>query len=58
MDYDNQVILKLTCATCDNPDCKIGPKCASADSLVGCIRRVPEDVYEQYIHYMEEVIPF
>ena len=57
MDQD-QVILKLTCAICDNPECKVGPKYVPADSLVGCIRRVPEEVYEQYIHYTKEVIPF
>lgn len=55
---DDQVILKLTCATCDNPECEIGPKCVSVDSLVGCTRLIPEDIYDQYIHYMEEVIPF
>lgn len=55
---DDQVILKLTCATCDNPECEIGPKCVSVDSLIGCTRLIPEDIYDQYIHYMEEVIPF
>lgn len=38
MDHDGEVILQLTCATCDNPDCKVGPRCVSADSLVGCTR--------------------
>ena len=58
MDHDGEVILQLTCATCDNPDCKVGPRCVSADSLVGCTRWVPEDIHEQYVHYMEEVLPF
>lgn len=58
MDQEEQVILKLTCATCDNPNCKVGPKYAPAESLMGCTRRVPENIYEQYIHYMKEVIPF
>ena len=56
MDQEEQVILKLTCATCDNPNCKVGPKYAPAESLMGCTRRVPESIYEQYIHYMKEVI--
>lgn len=58
MDYSDQIILKLTCATCDNPECEIGPRYVSVDSLVGCTRRVPESIYEKYIHYMKEVIPF
>ena len=58
MDHDGEVILKLTCATCDNPECEIGPKYIPADSLIGCTRWVPEDMYEQYVHYMEEVVPF
>ena len=58
MDHDGEVILQLTCATCDNPDCEVGPRCVSADSLVGCTRWVPENIYEQYVHYMEEVLPF
>lgn len=58
MDHDSEVILQLTCATCDNPDCKIAPKYIPADSLIGCTRWVPEEIYEQYVHYMEEIIPF
>jgi hypothetical protein len=38
MDHDGEVILKLTCATCDNGECEVGPKWVSADSLIGCTR--------------------
>ena len=38
MDKEDQVILKLTCSTCDNCECEIGPKYVPADSLVGCTR--------------------
>lgn len=37
-EHDGEVILKLTCATCDNPSCEIGSKYAPVDSLVGCTR--------------------
>ena len=58
MDHDGEVILKLTCATCENSECEIGPKYIAADSLTGCVRWVPEEIYEQYIHYMEEIVHF
>lgn len=57
-EHDGEVILKLTCATCDNPSCEIGSKYAPIDSLVGCTRWVPEEIFDQYIHYMHEIIPF
>lgn len=58
MDEDSEVILQLTCANCDNIDCKIGPGYVPADSLVGCLRRVPEEIRDQYIHYIKEIVPF
>ena len=57
-EHEGQVILKLTCATCDNSACTKGYKYAPLDSLVGCTRWVPEEIFDQYIHYMHEVIPF
>lgn len=55
---DEKVILKLTCATCDNSDCSKGHTYAPLDSLMGCTRQIPEELYDQYIHYMNEVVPF
>ena len=57
-EHDDEVILKLTCFNCDNPDCDKTSKSISIEDLTGCLRWVPEDIYEQYIHYMTEVIPF
>ena len=57
MDED-LVILKMTCIECENADCKVGPRAISIDSLNGCTREVPEEVYDKYIHYMNEVLPF
>jgi hypothetical protein len=57
MDED-LVILKMTCIECENADCKVGPRAISVDSLNGCTREVPEEVYDKYIHYMNEVLPF
>lgn len=56
--HEDEVILKLTCATCDNVDCAKAHKYAPTDSLVGCTRWIPEEVYDQYIHYIHEIIPF
>lgn len=36
--HEDEVILKLTCATCDNVDCAKAYKYAPIDSLVGCTR--------------------
>jgi hypothetical protein len=38
MDHDGEVILKLTCAACENAECCINPKYIPADSLIGCTR--------------------
>lgn len=57
-EHEGEVILKLTCNTCDNAFCFEGHSYAPIDSLVGCTRWVPEDIFDQYIHYTREVVPF
>lgn len=37
-EHDGEVILKLTCSTCDNFNCSFEHKYAPQDSLVGCTR--------------------
>lgn len=36
----------------------MGFKYAPVDSLKGCIRIVPEEIFDRYNHYIKEVIPF
>lgn len=36
--HEDEVILKMTCSTCDNIDCTKGYRYAPIDSLVGCTR--------------------
>lgn len=57
-DHEGEVILKMTCATCDNISCDKAHKYTPIDSLVGCTRWVPEEIFDQYLHYMDEVLPF
>lgn len=56
--HEDEIILKMTCSTCDNIDCTKGYKYAPIDSLVGCTRWVPEEIFDKYIHYMHEIVPF
>lgn len=37
-EHEGEVILKLTCNTCDNSSCFEGHSYAPIDSLMGCIR--------------------
>lgn len=48
----------LRCQTCDNIDCPIARLYVPYDSLEGCTREVTEDLAAQYIHAIEEVLPF
>lgn len=51
-------ILNFLCANCDNPNCQLGRLFIPEDSLEGCSRRVSEEEFSRYVHYMTEVIPF
>lgn len=37
-EHEDEVILKLTCNTCDNASCFEGHPYAPTDSLMGCTR--------------------
>ena len=58
LSHEGKAILKLKCSTCDNLLCEVGPKYVSSNSSAGCLRWVPEEVFDKYIHYMYEVMPF
>lgn len=55
---DEYKIITLRCIDCENIECKDSKKYIPIDSLYGCTRKIPESLYEEYYHYMEEIIPF
>lgn len=58
MDEDFYFV-RLKCIECDNDECKICPlgSYISSDSEQGCTRKVSEEDYAKYQHYMLEVLP-
>lgn len=58
LDSEELVILRLYCWNCDAINCKYAKKYAPIESLYGCNKWVSEENNAQYIHYMEEVIPY
>ena len=59
MDEDYYFIT-LRCYDCENNKCELCP-CGTIvheEDLKGCIRKVSEETYAKYEHYIEEVLPF
>lgn len=50
--------VKLQCGECENIDCPIARRYIPEDSQEGCVRKIEDDLYVEYIHYLEEVAPF
>lgn len=50
--------IKLKCIDCENTECKISRLMIPEESKEGCIRKIPEELYIKYSHYMNEVAPF
>lgn len=50
--------IKLRCIDCENTNCNISRFIIPEKSKEGCIRKVPEELYIKYFHYMNEVAPF
>jgi len=55
---EDLVFLRLYCWNCDAIECKYAKKYAPINSLNGCNRQVLEENFAQYIHYLEEVMPY
>lgn len=57
---DDYYFITLHCYDCDNTQCSICPcgTCVDEDNLRGCTRKVSEEDYVKYEHYMNEVLPF
>lgn len=52
------VQVRLYCTLCDIVDCPFRRAYVSVDSEEGCLRELSDDLYTQYYHYTEEVLPF
>lgn len=57
---DDYYFITLHCYDCDNAQCSICPcgTYVAEDNLRGCTRKVSEDDYARYDHYINEVLPF
>lgn len=57
---DDYYFITLRCHDCDNIDCDICPCGTYVDenNLRGCTRKVSEEDYVKYEHYINEVLPF
>ena len=45
--------ITIKCKDCENTECRIGNIIFYSED--GCIRKVPEDLYIEYYHLMNEV---
>ena len=57
---EDTYIITLRCYDCENDNCELCP-CGTVvdeDNLRGCTRKVSEDDFARYEHYIEEVAPF
>ena len=50
--------IKLKCSECENINCNIARLMVPKESKEGCIKKIPENLYIKYIHYINEVAPF
>lgn len=57
---DDEYLITLKCCDCENYNCSICPlgTVIDEDNLRGCTRRVSEEDYAKYEHYIDEVSPF
>lgn len=57
---DDYYFITLRCHDCDNINCDICPCGTYVDenNLRGCTRKVSEEDYVKYEHYINEVLPF
>lgn len=50
--------VKLVCGECENIECPSARKYIPSESREGCIRKLDDDLYIRYEHYINEVLPF
>lgn len=50
--------LKIYCWECENKDCNFYARNKDSNDRYGCVRRVPEELYQEYIHQYFEEWPF
>ncbi len=58
LDNEDLILLRLYCWNCDAIECPYAKKTASINTLYGCNKWVSEETAAQYIHYLDEVIPY